>query len=60
MKTNFWKLLAEMGIVYGRDVVLSYEIKDFRFINVLEFRGCNFKTAKEIYESLTAKATGKA
>lgn len=46
---NFWALLGEKGICYGKDVVMVDDIRDFKTVRVLEFRGKFYNTASEIY-----------
>lgn len=56
-KINYWKLLSEMGIRYGIEVVLSSEIKanGSGFDRVLEYNGANYKTAADIYQAVSRK-----
>jgi hypothetical protein len=50
---NYWNKLASLNIIYGRDVVLGHDIVNGNFSRCLEFRGQLFKTAKEIWITVT-------
>jgi hypothetical protein len=53
MNVNYWRKLAAIGIVYGRDVIRFDNIEGMRTVPRLEWNGGIYSTAKEIYEAAT-------
>lgn len=46
IRKNYWKLLADLGLNYGRNVHLDEDHK-------IDYTGLKFDTARELYEYMT-------